>query len=295
MPATARLTVTHGSERGHILVLNGDVAHIGRGAENQLVLSDPDIAEHQASIANRNGRFAIYVSGERPLQINGQPLPVEQWTWLPAQAALQLSDKTALQFQAVSTTDATPDAPVTATMKKAERKKPSARKEPASKRVIAKFITDQTGDTLVRLGEDGQLPELSLSEGGKPAKSRGTVDAKGNPALVYVALGVSVLASILLLMWEPTSATKTGKQAARQIILREFVGEEGRPLKPYQRLLRDSQLAYARGDRRGEKAACQAVVKLLNSEDRNPLTGVTGHVEDDERLRKLIAVLMGAG
>ena len=78
-------------------------------------------------------------------------------------------------------------------------------------------------------------------------------------------------------------------------ILREFVGEEGRPLKPYQQLLREAQLAHARGDRRKEQTAYQSVLRLLNAEDRNPHTGVTGHVEDDERLRKLIGILMGSG
>ena len=70
--SAAKLTVTQGIERGKVFVLNGDVAHIGRSAENQVVLSDPNVAEHQATIANRNGRFAIYASGTSPLEINGK-------------------------------------------------------------------------------------------------------------------------------------------------------------------------------------------------------------------------------
>lgn len=296
MSSTASLTVINGAERGQIFVLNGEVAHIGRSAENQLVLSDPDIAEHQACIANRNGRFAIYVSGESSLQLNGQPLPAEQWIWLPAQAALKFSERTAVQFATGATAEmpVANDSPGTSLISKKSDRKRAAKKDTPSKRVVAKFITDQTGETLVKLGEDGQLPELSLAEGGKPAKARGTADAKGNPALVYVALGFSVLASILLIVWEPTTASVTGKQAARTAILREFVGEEGKPLKPYQKLLREAQLAHARGDRQKERAAFQSVLKLLNSEDCNPHTGVTGHVEDDERLRKMIAALMGS-
>src|SRR5262249_37402907 len=119
--------------------------------------------------------------------------------------------------------------------------------------------------------------------------------AKGNPALVYVALGFSLLMSVLMLVVEPPSSSATGKAAARATILREFVGQDGKPLKPYQKLLREAELAHSRNDWNEERDAYQAVLRLLNSEDRNPLTGVTGHVEDDERLRKLLAVLLAAG
>lgn len=299
MTATAKLTVTHGTERGKVFVLNGEMAHIGRGNDNQIILSDPDLAEHQASIVHRNGRFAIYVSGERSLALNGRTLPPEQWIWLPGEASLQLTPRTTLQFQ--SSSDGSAEPPKTApelesvpAMKKGERRR-AGKKGEAAGRVVARFITDRTGETLVRLGEDGQLPELSLSEGETKGKGSSAAGTKGSPALAYAALGFSLLASVALLVLEPENPTQTGKAAARQIILREFVGREGEPLKPYQQLLREAELAYSRGDRKEEREAYQAVLRLLNSEDRNPLTGVTGNVEDDERLRKLIAILMGSG
>ncbi len=304
MTATAKLTVTRGAERGKVFVLNGELVHVGRSPENQVVLSDPLIAEHQVTIANRNGKFAIYVSGDRSVQIDGQPVPAEQWIWLPGQASLQFTAETALQFQRLD--GESPADPATETrpaaetgsvisLRKSDRRRSAGKKAEPVSRVVAKFITDRTGETLVRLGEDGQLPELALSEGGKSAKPGAKTASKGNPALIYAALGFSVLASILMLTLEPESSSGTGKAAARKTILRDFVGQEGQPLKPYQQLLRDAELAHSRRDGKEEKEAYRKVLRLLNSEDRNPLTGVTGHVEDDERLRKLLAVLMGSG
>ena len=53
-PAT--ITVTRGPARGEFFELSEELVHIGRGEGNQLVLADDDLAEHQASIAFRNGR-----------------------------------------------------------------------------------------------------------------------------------------------------------------------------------------------------------------------------------------------
>jgi hypothetical protein len=42
----------------------------------------------------------------------------------------------------------------------------------------------------------------------------------------------------------------------------------------------------------GERAAYLSVLALLNSEDKNRFTGITGHIEDDEALKEYLAVLL---
>jgi hypothetical protein len=83
------------------------------------------------------------------------------------------------------------------------------------------------------------------------------------------------------------------KSEARQAVMKNFVGSDKGPIKPYQKLLRDAGLAYSRGDFKSEREAYQKVLRLLNSEDKNPFTGITGTAEEDVDLKKHLAVLLG--
>ena len=298
--ATGQLTVLAGAEQGAIFSLAEDLTHIGSGSENQLVLNDPHLIESHCCVARRNGRFAIFAQPQTQILIDGQPLPAEQWVWLPAESVLQLSPQSVLYFSATGRSLASQGAALAAGVQpvavpSGSRRKAAAKSEKAGgKRQTARFITDRAGETLVRLGEDGQLPELSLADANLPRRlAPRRQNAQGNPVLVYAALAFSILASVVLLVLEPAAnGPGRSKGAARAAILSDFVGQPGRPSQPYQQLLREAALASSRGDARAEREALQRVLKTLNSEDRNPFVGVTGRLEDDERLRQLIAVLL---
>ncbi|MBC8117016.1 MAG: hypothetical protein H7062_21685, partial [Candidatus Saccharimonas sp.] len=169
------------------------------------------------------------------------------------------------------------------------------KKGEATSRTVAKFITDRKGETLVRLGEDGHLPELALAEVTAPKHDKNKRPARGNPALIYGALGFSLLASLAMMFLDPAAMDERSesKTVARQSVMRDFVGGDKGPIKPYQQLLRDAGLAQSRGDFKSERDAYRRVLRLLNSEDKNPFTGITGTAEDDDRLKKHLAVLLG--
>lgn len=303
---TASLTVASGPDRGQTFALTDEFIHIGSGPDSQVLLSDPQVGEHLASLANRNGRYAIFTPFDDLITVDGNLLKADQWVWLPARASIKVTAKTTLTFQSsvTETAAAVPaadsklpdDSPPSVAAVKAKRR-PGAKKGDSSgstSRAVAKFITDRPGETLVRLGEDGHLPELALEETAVPKIDKRKRSSQGNPALVYGALGFSLLASLAMMFLEPPSFEdhSTSKQASRQAIIREFIGDDKGPMKPYQRLLREAGLAHSRGDRVSERIAYINVLSLLNSEDKNPFTGITGSAEQDEELKKHLGVLL---
>lgn len=301
--ATASLTVTTGPDRGQTFALIDEFIHIGSGPESQVLLSDPQVPEHLASLANRNGRFAIFTPIDGAISVDGNTLKADQWVWLPTKAAIKVTAKTTLTFQSGSSAAAVPtpdtklpdDSPPPVVALKAKRRAATKKSDSTTGRAVAKFITDRPGETLVRLGDDGHLPELALQEATTAKTDKRQQSSQGNPALVYGALGFSLLASIAMLFLEPQTFDEraTSKSAARQAIVKDFIGDERGPAKPYQRLLREAGLAHSRGDLAGERNAYIATLGLLNSEDKNPYTGITGSAELDEQLKKYLAVLLG--
>lgn len=303
LTATASLTVTTGPDRGQMFALIDEFIHIGSGPESQVLLSDPQVPEHLASLANRNGRFAIFTPIDGAISVDGNTLKADQWVWLPTKASIKVTAKTTLTFQSGSSAAAvtTPDtklpddSPPPVVALKAKRRAATKKSDSTTGRAVAKFITDRPGETLVRLGDDGHLPELALQEATATKADKRQQSSQGNPALVYGALGFSLLASIAMLFLEPQTFDEraTSKSAARQAIVKDFIGDERGPAKPYQRLLREAGLAHSRGDFAGERNAYIATLGLLNSEDKNPYTGITGSAELDEQLKKYLAVLLG--
>lgn len=302
----ATLTVTTGPDRGQVFPLVDEFIHVGSGPESQVLLTDPQVAEHLASLANRNGRFAIFTPIDNSISVDGNSLKADQWVWLPARATIKVTSKTSMTFQAGSKDSAAADPdklpeasppPVAVVKSKAqERRRAGGKKgEATTGRAVAKFITDRPGEMLVRLGEDGHLPELALQEAAAPKTTKQKEGAQGNPALVYGALGFSLLASMAMMFLEPETfdERRTTKASARQAIVKKYIGDEKGPTKPYQRLLREAELANARGDFNSERSAYFAVLNLLNAEDRNPHIGITGDLDDDEQLRGHLAVLLG--
>lgn len=171
---------------------------------------------------------------------------------------------------------------------KAERKRKKSSKR---KRQTARFITDR-GDTLVELGADGHLPELSLEDGpARKQKRDGT--QKSGPALLYCALGLSFLCSLAMLFVDSSaeSVSEMSRSEAREEIV-HFFGSDKDELQEWQVSLRAARLARSRQDYTTEVAEYRQVLKVLNSEDRDPHIGVTGHLDGDDDLRRLIGIII---
>jgi hypothetical protein len=295
----ASLTVTRGPARGLLFEIESELVHIGRADTNQLVLDDPDLADHQASIVFRNGRYAIFTPLPDAVSIDGSPIPPQRWVWLPGEADIGLGQRTSLRFateleetgsengDAAEPTDDTPRS--TKASGKTQRR---GRKGRRRKRQVAKFVTNAQGESRVQLGEDGQLPELSLDEeltgGQSEHKTR-----RSNSLLLSILLVASIAASALLLVADgPLAGSAEQEQISARSQLKLML-HDPKPKQPedlWRSLVRDALSSAARADRNGEQRAYDRLLKLLNAEDL-PDTGLTGDRQRDDRLRLLIAQL----
>ncbi|MBT6153880.1 MAG: hypothetical protein HOH82_04205, partial [Planctomycetaceae bacterium] len=185
--------------------------------------------------------------------------------------------------------------PQPATKRGGKGKRAGGKRRKSSDQPVARFITDKQGDTLVKLGEDGHLPELHLAEG----ETRKTVAAskkQSNPFIIYAVLAFSMCSSLLMVVvdFEPAAATQEQRDKARQLIVR-FYGINKKDLQPHQALLREARLARSRGDYATERRTYALVLKQLNAEDiAQSFSGLTGDRgdpgtlpdDDDEFLRE---------
>ena len=183
-------------------------------------------------------------------------------------------------------------------------KKSAADRGEKKSRTLARFITDGPGDPLVKLGEDGHLPELTLHE----AQSGERPEAgpkESNTTLLLLVLGVSVGLTMLMLFMD--SGSLAGSQESKDKARREitaYYGAEGETLKPYQEPLREARRARSRRDFDAERKAYREVLSLLRSEAKDKLnkyTGLTGRIDyepssdnkkSDKHLEELIATLL---
>ncbi len=305
----ARLTVTTGPDRGRVFELAEEMVNIGRDPQNEIALTDRQVAEHQATLMSRNGRYAIYVLQQDSVEVDGSVVPAEQWVWLPETARIKLSAYTGLRFQYEGSRKAGNGAPAAKKPKADKPEKPDpppkarsgkgqAGKAPPKERRVARFITDQTGDALVRLGEDGHLPELSLSDAPTKKVVREKTSSEGSFPLAYVALAGSVLLSLVLLLVpsDPGVSTESERARARQEIT-EFYGDPNEEPTRWQKQLREARLAHSSGDDQAERRAYLEVLEMLNAEEYNrpgapSHIALTGDRTRDETLRELISILL---
>lgn len=113
MSQVCRIVVTTGPERGKVFELEGELVHIGRAPENQIVLEDPGLSDHQATILHKNGRYAIFRPDESEVEVDGSEIPSEQWVWLPLEAKLQFGRRTSCQFHYEPLTESVTPPPAT--------------------------------------------------------------------------------------------------------------------------------------------------------------------------------------
>ena len=315
MPETATITVTRGPDRGKVFEIDDD----------QIPLDDPSIAEHQASIVSRNGRYAIYTPLENAVNVDGSVIPSERWIWLPGTAHVRIGKRTEFEFSYQPTvSEPSQDngnasvaddviEPLTegADESQADQPKKRSRRREAAKRgqkqtdksnrQVARFLTNQGGDSLVKLGEDGHLPELMLIEEANP-KARKKEKRQSNPILLYLGVAFSMLFSTLLLFvdFEDGAVSASDKDIARRQIADFYKKTPNEELKSYQKVLRNARLARSLGDKGSERRRYHQVLDMLNSEDLHPELGLTGRPRDsgelgqlsDERLRRLIGTLI---
>ena len=324
MNSTAKLTITTGPDRGRAFELQGEMVHIGRGADNEVILADPTLDDHHASIVHRNGRYAIYSPRSMDIAVDGTNIPSERWVWLPAKATIQLTRRTALEFDAPEPPEedeepapvpatqsasiparrsrefAAREAAPTPTTRRADGPPPipgaKAGKRPAVQRPakatgnVARFITDQQGDPLVKLGEDGHLPELALDEGdAKEKRTPKEAGQKSNPLVMVLAFLVSVGFSVLALF---VDIDQVGGDAQQKSVARRaiaiFYGSDKAPLEPYQTLLRRARQEYTQGNLTQERELYREVIRMLLSEKKNPFTGLTMLTPEDEKKFQLL-------
>jgi len=98
MSEFCRIVVTTGPDRGKVFEPVEELVHIGRAAESHIVLDDPSVSEHQASLLRKNGRYAIFHPADSDVQVDGQTIPADQWVWLPSDVRVQFGRRTTCQF-----------------------------------------------------------------------------------------------------------------------------------------------------------------------------------------------------
>lgn len=332
MSSQARITVTSGPDRGKAFEVSADLVRVGRGPDNDFVLSDPQMADYQMSIVSRDGRYAVCAISPDGIEIDGTAVPADQWVWLPAEANIRITRRTAVQFVSTATAgkpsggnsttqtvrsisdvgspikvkptggaDGTGSSGTLAGRKTTSGGRAKKDKETAN---VARFITDGPGDPLVKLGEDGHLPELALDEG-EARKSRESKSKQSSPVILIVVFVLSLGLTILMLFLEvsPFGSNAAAKESARRRI-QKYYGEPEEELAPYQIHLRQARQAYSRGDLDAERNEYRRVLDLLRSEVRRKsqrYTGLTGRLDydtynddtkSDKDLEELIGILL---
>jgi len=172
----------------------------------------------------------------------------------------------------------------------------------------ARFITAGETATHMRLGADGQLPQLALREGEQREKK--SEEKQGMSPLILVVLLVSVAASAaILFLPDQSQGDSRSKAAARKDIETYYIETRGSidpasANKPYQRHLREALQAHSRRDFRTERSHYRHVMNLLKSEGISKTTGLTGQIGEtlnssenppvrtDRHLEKLLSILL---
>lgn len=142
------------------------------------------------------------------------------------------------------------------------------------KKQAAKFVTAGNSASHVRLGADGQLPQLVLQEGEK--RERRSEEKQGMNPLVLVAVLALSLASTAAILFIPDAspAVSQFKNDARRVVEDYYIGK-GENIRPYQEHLREALQAHRRGDYNLEQRKYRQVMNMLKYEGLG-LTGLTG-------------------
>lgn len=270
------LEIMTGPDQGKTFPLESELLHIGRGSDNGVILSDPQIGDFHASVSLQQGQLSLYANEANQIRVAGTLVPGQQWVHVPPDAKIHLGGQTEVRV-VESSTSAAPAAEGQAPAA-AERRRAAPKKE--SKRQVARPITTRGGESAVQMGADGKFPELALAAGSGPAKPN-RQPKEANPALLFTILAASCLSSagLLLFDFETSTASTNQNQSTARSQLVEFYGKDSAELEPYQKLLRRASVEYSQGNRAAERQLLKQVLALLNSVDASAtenLNGLTG-------------------
>lgn len=158
----------------------------------------------------------------------------------------------------------------------------------------ARFIEPDVNATKVKLGEDGQLPDLALSDQEKQ-RVAAKESPSSNPLVLIAVLSASVVMSILILLIdEPSATTANDKAEARARVEAIYLSfdsweRQGPPARQLRDLLGHALQAYNRGDLEQEKDYYRQVLDLLNREDAPRYGGFSGN---DKEVEDLVSELL---
>jgi len=169
---------------------------------------------------------------------------------------------------------------------------PASQSPPPAPANVARFKTAASTTTTIAPSADGKLPGLLLADAEGTAK--GESGKKGVPLwLACLAVVGSTLISALLLVSDTSGTPSTrSKHAEARSQIAQFYGNDSAPLRPYQVLLREAQLAHSRGDHSLERQRYRQVLALLRSEKRSKYETITGTPSDDEQLGQCLSALL---
>lgn len=174
-----RIVVTTGPDRGKVFEIDEELIHIGRADENQIVLEDPSLPDHQASVLRKNGRFAIFRPTDAEVQVDGADIPTEKWVWLPNDVRLQFGRRTSCQLTYEMSLDdepataAKPDAPKPTAPKSSKKVRPAAVPRPGSESTNSEGPSaDVSSDGEAENSVDQSADGAASTNGGRKKKSR---------------------------------------------------------------------------------------------------------------------------
>lgn len=201
-----RIVVTTGPDRGKVFEIDEELIHIGRADENQIVLDDPSLPDHQASVLRKNGRFAIFRPTDAEVQVDGADIPAEKWVWLPNDVRLQFGRRTSCQLTYESSLDDEPPKSSETAASETDSPKPAA-KSPIRVRPSA---VPQPGSSLANSeGASSDVSTDSSSENSVDQSADGTAQASGG---------------------RKKKSKKKSKPAKRKKNVARFITDQGGPL-----------------------------------------------------------------
>ncbi len=272
------LEILTGPDQGKKFPLEGELLHLGTGADNGVVLSDPELGDFHASLSLQQGQLSLYANESDQVRIGGTSIRGQQWVTVPPGSRVQLGGQTEVRFVSAVHDEATSGATPSESIAVVPERRRVAKKE--SKRQVARPITGRTGEAAVQMGADGKFPQLSLAVGAGP-KRQAPRSKESNPALLFTILAASSLSSaaLLLIDFETTSAVSTSDQEFARSRLASFYGSDSAKLELYQKLLRRAAVENSQGNRTAERQLLRQVLGLLHAVDASApenLNGLTG-------------------
>ena len=161
---------------------------------------------------------------------------------------------------------------------------------------VARLISAEAAQSVLKPSADGRLPDLQLQEGigeekgDAPAKSAsgGVAWRVGDQRRAHRGLGAGPARAVRL-------RRQAQKDASRQFIEEYYFGggniDRGE-LQPYQVYLREAKRAHSNGDLKMERERYRKVLDLLRADRGEGRRGLTGSRADDEELEKHIGAIL---